>query len=209
MSAVHETPSLPPDPPPSHHPDPASDRHRPRRLVAKMVVGMLGLTVLIGALAYLLEPVIVGVGESFVANLGMPGVFLGVLLTDTFFLANEPILGIAYAGGMRFWPVAAVACVASMLAGVLGWMLGRGLGLHPWIKRRVDKNGIHPLMVRWGVWAVAVAALSPVPYGAATWAAGAAGVPARVVVLGSLFRIPRVVLYFWLVVSVWDQVVGA
>lgn len=208
MSAAAEQSSPPPKPPPSSHPDPEGARHRPRALMAQMAVGLVGLTVAIGMLAYALEPAIVSAGEVFVAYLGMPGVFLGVLLTDTFFLANEPILGIAYAGGMPFWPVAAVACVASMLAGVLGWGLGRALGLSPWIRRRVERNGIHALLMRWGVWAVAVAAISPVPYGAATWAAGAAGVPVRVVVLGSLFRIPRVILYFWLVVSVWHQVVG-
>lgn len=205
MSAV----PLPPTPPVSLPPPPGpAHPHAPGRLARQMVVGLVLLTAGIGAIAYALEPWIVWVGELFVGAFGMPGVFIGVLLTDTFFLANEPILGIAYAGGLPFWPVAAVACVASILAGLVGWVLGRQLGHHPWVRRLIERNQLDALLARWGVWAVAVAALSPVPYGAATWAAGAARVHPWVVFLGSLLRIPRVLIYFWLVVQVWHQVVG-
>lgn len=183
---------------------PAPSVHDPRPLLRRAVTGFVLLIGIVGVASWAAAPWIRTWAGTFVDQFGLWGVFFGVILTDTFFLGNEPLLGVAYAGGLPFVPIAAVACVASVLAGLIGWGLGRWLGTHRWVKRAVHKHQINALMVRWGVWAVAVAAISPVPYGAATWAAGAAGVRWPVVALGSLFRIPRVIVYFLLVVVVWE-----
>ena len=50
-------------------------------------------------------------------------------------------------------------------------------------------------MKRYGVRAVAVAALTPFPFAIATWGAGASNVGLKPVLLGSLFRFPKVFIY--------------
>ena len=67
---------------------------------------------------------------------------------------------------------------------------------------------IATFMRRYGFWAIAVAAITPFPFSAATWASGAAGISPRIVLLGSLFRAPKVLFYFVLIVLSWDLGTG-
>jgi membrane protein YqaA with SNARE-associated domain len=56
---------------------------------------------------------------------------------------------------------------------------------------------------RYGVWAVAIAAFTPFPFAVVTWASGACGLPVKPVLLGSLFRAPKVLLYLTIIVYGW------
>jgi uncharacterized membrane protein YdjX (TVP38/TMEM64 family) len=55
------------------------------------------------------------------------------------------------------------------------------------------------LVERYGVRALLFAALTPLPYSIACWAAGACEVRFRTFFLVSLSRIPRVIFYLWLI----------
>ena len=98
----------------------------------------------------------------------------------------------------------ALMSLVSVAAGMFGWTIGRVLGDQPWVERRLgrfrDEHG--PFVRRYGFWAIAIGAITPFPYSMTCWSAGMLGVPARTVLGASLlFRLPRFLLYYWLIVS--------
>ncbi len=172
-------------------------------LMRQLGVGLVGLVAGVGVLAWVMREPLEAFAQAFTAKFGLLGVFVGTLMTDTMLLTHEPLLWAGYAGGLGFWPVYLVTTVASVLAGPLGWVYGRFLGRFAWVQRLFEANHLHAFLRRYGFWAVAVAALTPFPYSLATWASGASRVPLSSVLLGSLFRIPKVMFYFLLIVFGW------
>lgn len=185
-------------------PEQAGDELSVRALVGRVAIGLLGLMLVVGSLAFALEAPLRRLSEAFVARFGLGGVFVATLFTDTFMLTHEPVLFVGFAGGLGFWPVMAAASAASVLAGPLGWFLGGRLAGWLWLQRVFERYRISAFLRRYGFWAVAVAAITPVPFSACTWASGAAKVPLGTVTLGSLFRIPKVAFYFGLIVITWQ-----
>ena len=51
-------------------------------------------------------------------------------------------------------------------------------------------------MRSYGVWAIVLAALTPLPWSVTSWTAGALHMPWRHYLLGSLARAPRIILYY-------------
>lgn len=170
-------------------------------LMRQAAVGLVALIGIVAGLAFLAhEPLQIG-STWFVDTLGLPGVFLGTLLVDTFMLTHEPFLLAAHVGGLPFWPTYFTASAASVLAGVSGWLMGGLFGRSETVQKLFERYHIRAFLKRYGVWAVGIAALTPFPFSAATWASGAAQVPLKVVVLGSLWRMPKVMFYFLLIVG--------
>lgn len=153
--------------------------------------------------AWLQEP-LQEISTLFVAEFGLLGVFVGVLFVDTFHLTHEPVLLAAYVGGVPFWTIVGVASVASILAGPLGWLIGRRLGRVPRVAAFLAEHRLDAFLRRYGLAAVAIAALTPIPYAATTWAAGAARVSFRDTVIGCTLRFPKVLFWLWVVSTSWD-----
>lgn len=175
-----------------------------RTMLWRMGVGVAVLFVAVIVLAVVLHEPLTALSLAFVDRFGLVGVGVGVIITDTFMLTHEPLLFAAHAGGLGFWATFGVASCASIVAGFLGWFLGNQLGRLAVVQRIFARYRIGAFLQRYGFWAVAVAALTPFPYSAATWASGAAGVSLRTVAIGCLFRAPKVLLYFLLIVVGWD-----
>lgn len=81
----------------------------------------------------------------------------------------------------RWFRYALICTVASVLGGVLGYLLGQFAldAVMPWLERsgRVDTfEKVQILFQRYGFWIVFVAGFTPIPYKVFTIAAGAAGI---------------------------------
>ncbi len=185
--------------------NPAEEEFDPMTLAARLAAGVLVLLGLAAVLGITLRGPLQALAEAFVAHLGLAGIFAGVLMTDSLLLTHEPLLWAGYAGGLGFWTVFVTAATASVLAGPLGWLMGTMLRRSQYVLDLFERYHIRSFLARYGLWAVAVAALTPFPFSAATWASGATGVPLRVVMLGSLFRIPKVLFYFGFIVFGWNM----
>lgn len=90
--------------------------------------------------------------------------------------------------GLRY---ATICTVASVLGGVLGFLLGAFAldAVMPWIERagkRETFEQIHQLFATYGFWIVFIAGFTPIPYKIFTIASGAAGMGFLPFVLGSL-----------------------
>ena len=164
---------------------------------------IVGLVALIGGLAWLWREELVALGEVFVEELGLGGLFLGFFLPDAFPLPlpHDVFSGLCLIGGVSFPVIVAVASTASLCGGSLGFTIGRRLSHTEWFQRIMARHGTdaHALVVRYGATAVAIGALTPLPYFIVCWSAGALDMRYRRFITWSLLRVPRVAGYLWLV----------
>lgn len=190
MNSVAASPSPP-------HPTPAVDPLlQPRRLLLSTILSFVALLGIVGAVGYWLRAPLVAVSEGFIATLGGPGIALGYFLPDAFSLPfpNDTFGVFGLAGGMGFWEVVAWGTFGSILGGCMGWWIGRVLRRTRWVAAFMDGRGhrLELLVRRQGPIVVFVAAVTPLPYSIAAWAAGGVGMPLHTFVLVSLSRVFRV-----------------
>lgn len=185
--------------------DPSPDDEVPSIgvLLVRLGSALFTLVVVFAALAWIARAPLEAFAAWFVGTFGLIGLGVFVLVVDSLPLTHEPVLFLGLSGGLGFWPVWAAGTLGSIGAGVSGWAMGRTLGRHPYLQHLFAKYRITSFLQRYGAWAVAVAALTPFPYALTTWASGAAGVPLFQVVLGSLMRGPKVLLYLSLMAAGW------
>ena len=174
-----------------------------RGLVVRSLWTILGLVVFIGGLAWLWRDELVALGELFVAKLGLGGLFLGFFLPDALPLPlpHDVFSGLCLVGGVSFPVIVAVASTASLCGGSVGFTIGRRLSHTRWFRQVMARHGAdaHAMVVRYGAVAVAIGALTPLPYFIVCWSAGALDMRYRRFIGWSLLRIPRVAGYLWLV----------
>lgn len=174
-----------------------------RALVIRALVAIVGLVVLVGGLALLWRDELVNLGAVFVEELGLGGLFLGFFLPDAFPLPlpHDVFSGLCLIGGVSFWTIVGVASGASLSGGSIGFLIGRRLSHTARFKRIMERHGAdaHALVSRYGGPAVAIGAITPLPYFIVCWAAGALHMSYGKFMLWSVWRIPRVAGYLWLV----------
>lgn len=174
-----------------------------KRLLIKTCVGLFVLFGAVTAIGLVFRAELVAVGGHFVDLLGPFGVGLGFFLQDALGLPIPPDIyqGLALLGGVPFWTIVFYGSVGAMIGGSLGFYIGRRLGWTRFFRRITEGRGrqIHNMVERYGIWAVLIGAVSPLPYCVACWSAGALGMQFRPFILISLTRIPRIAFYLWLI----------
>jgi membrane protein YqaA with SNARE-associated domain len=166
--------------------------------------------ILVGAVAlagiFLHEPL--SQGATWVVNtFGLPGIALGIFISDTFTFPIPPdtYIFLAVASKMRVLEVFLTVCTVSVLAGNVAYFLGPMLAKIPFIRDKIERfrpQG-QDLFLRYGVWTVAIGALTPLPYSVICWFAGLYKMPYRRFFLATLFRIPRMIGYYYLFKLGW------
>ncbi len=91
----------------------------------------------------------------------------------------------------RWWKLALLATLGSVLGGVVGFLLGQFAleAVMPWIERAGQAQtfaDINAMFEKYGFWIVVVAGFTPIPYKVFTIASGAAGMALLPFVLGSI-----------------------
>jgi len=91
----------------------------------------------------------------------------------------------------RWWKLALLATLGSVLGGVVGFLLGQFAleAVMPWIVRAGQAQtfaAINAMFEKYGFWIVVVAGFTPIPYKVFTIASGAAGMALLPFVLGSI-----------------------
>ncbi|MCB9726959.1 MAG: DedA family protein [Deltaproteobacteria bacterium] len=174
-----------------------------RGLAIRVVAGVLLMMVVLGAIAVVFREPLELLSRRFVHSLGGPGVMLGFFLPDAFTvpIPNDAFSFFALVGGMRFWEIVAWATVGSLLGGHVSFGLGRWLGHTRRVADFLAQRGaeVHGLVRRYGVWALGLAAVTPIPYSVGCMAAGALHMPYGRFVAVSMLRLPRIALYLWLI----------
>ncbi len=172
---------------------------------------LLGLAALFGIMAVLastLKAPLESISVEFFNKYGLLGMFIGTTLSDSLGIPIpvDTYLMAAVTANSPTLPVLTVACAASILGGNLAWLIGRRLDRFPLLGRLVErfKARGQAAFARWGVAAVAVAAWTPIPFSIICMAAGAFAMPFRSFFLTTLHRIPRIVLYYYVIALGWS-----
>lgn len=192
--------------------EPESDLDTSDVSVRSMVIQTLVLTAaLIGVVAVLahfwLEP-FKAFAQATIESLGMPGVLFGLWMTDTFTfpIPTDMYLAVAVGAEAPLIPTLIAICLVSMFAGNCGYFVGPRITKIGFIRRRVEafRPRGEKLFARWGVWAVAIGALTPLPYSIMCWTAGIYKMPYRKFFWATFFRIPRMIAYYLIILSTWS-----
>lgn len=136
---------------------------------------------------------------------GYPGVGLAIWLIDTFTVPMSPDVVLAVvahsSSSLNHALALTTICVASILGGNSGFYLAHWLSARPWLRRRLEKSFDkgHALFARFGVWAVVIAGLTPVPFSIVCWLAGVYNMSPGKLFLATLSRIPRFVGWYYLI----------
>ena len=175
----------------------------------------LGLLFLIGLLAIpvtLYRAELMALSRYFVEHVGGPGVAIGFLLPDMIPIpfTQDIFTGMAVLGGMHFGEALAWATAGSLTGGSIGFWIGRRLGQTARFQRFVQGSGAqaHQLVQSHGSWAVAIGAITPIPYSVICWSCGALDYPYGSLMVISLLRIPRIAFYLWLIITGMSWIIG-
>lgn len=171
------------------------------------IYSVIAVFTLVGAGAFFLHGELQAIGTWFVSTFGLLGVFVGVMLTDSVGIPIPPDTYLFAAVTAHMEPVSllTVTSVTSIVGGNLAYLIGTKLHRWPFLKRRMDLFRVRgeALMSRWGVWAVAIAAWTPVPFSVVCWFAGAYEMNYRRFFFATLHRAPRIVVYYYVIVLGW------
>jgi membrane protein YqaA with SNARE-associated domain len=184
-----------------------------KRILIQTVIALIALIAGLAALSYFFKPQMEELSKLFIQKTGLWGVGLGFFLPDALTLPIPPdtFLVAGHLGGLKFWDMLIWASVGSVLGGTSGYLMIRALSRRPSVSAWLDpklKTG-REFMDRYGLIALALGALTPLPYSMICWACGAAGVRLVPFVLVSLLRIPRVALYLLLIEETLSHTGGA
>jgi len=168
------------------------------------VIGGFVVIFLVAAAAgmWLREP-ITDLGTAAVEHLGLAGLIGFVLAVDSLPtpFSYAPMMLLAVQGGMSTWLVFVTCSLASMTAGLLGYGIGRVVGMPEraeiWLSGRYPKQ--LKLLKTHGAWGVFIAGALPMPFAIGTWTAGAMGARFVPVALACLVRIPKTGIYLGLI----------
>ena len=178
-----------------------------RTLVIRIIVGLLALLLAVFFLGWFFREPLASGANFFVEKFGIIGVFILMLVVDAWAfppLAHEPILLFAYVGGIPVLDIAVVAGFGSFLAGLTGYGVGMLLGRLKRIKDLQASFGIDVMIKRHGLWIVAIAAVSPIPFAVATYSAGVLRLPFGWFALACALRIPKVAIYVGMIALGWS-----
>lgn len=142
-----------------------------------------------------------------VETFGIGGVLVGIALSDifTFPIPPDTFIFIAATSPYPAAPMLVAICITSIICGSIAYFVGPQLQRIGFISRRIEKfrpRG-EALFGKWGVWAVAIGALSPLPYSITCWMAGIYKMPFWRFFLATLFRAPRMIGYYYLFMLGW------
>lgn len=178
-----------------------------RRGVVRLAVSLAVFFCAMALLAKLFGPHVESAGQAFVERFGLAGMAAGMFFADTFSMPPPPlfyIVIVATSAGSHLAGMAVIS-VASMAAGLLGYHLASLLSARPFFRRRIDatRARMDKLFQRYGAWAFAIASLTPIPFSILCYVAGVYRVRMRVLAVVLLFRVPRLVVMYWLVRAGW------
>lgn len=162
--------------------------------------------------AYLFREQMLAVGHWFVDGFGGPGIAVGYFIPDAFTvpLPNDAFTTFGRLGGMDFWVVVAWGTLGSLAGGSTGYWIARlafrrSKRLRAYVEER--SGDLMKKIHRGGAVVLAAAALTPLPYSIACWAAGAVQMPYGRFFAVSLLRVFRVAFYLWLIEAGFVSVV--
>lgn len=186
------------------------EKDRLRILAGRTAMGVLALFTATVVLAYWWREPIGALATDAIDVLGTPGVFLGVLASDTLAVPIPPstyvFAGVAAESPMVV--ILTVAIITSIAAASIAYVIGPHIGRIPFFARQLEhfRPRAERLFERWGMWAVGIAAITPLPFALICWLAGIYRMRYAHFFTATLVRGPRILGYYGIFVLGWTGV---
>jgi membrane protein YqaA with SNARE-associated domain len=180
------------------------------RLLLRLALGLALLLAFVVVLGRTFRPELEGIGRGFVARFGLFGMGLGTFIADGFHVPIPPqfymLLGIT--SGVPATHTLAVIGAGSFAGGWVGFLLSRHLLCFEAVARLFERPQklAEGMLARHGAWALVFLSLLPVAYSVLCYLSGLAGLKNRAFLVIALFRLPRLVAYYYLVELGWSGV---
>lgn len=186
---------------------PDDDAFSLRTLVLETIVLTVALVAAVGIAGYLFRSPLERMARWLIDVLGYAGLFAGVFAADafTFPLPPDVYLFISIASGASVTLTLLSCSTSSVIAGNVAYSIGPYIENIPILRDRLEdfRSRGEYLFGQWGGRAVAIAALTPVPFSIVAWLAGIYRMPYRWFFVASLARVPRIVGYYALYTYGW------
>ncbi len=177
------------------------DREFWKRLAIKTVIFSVVMVIFFVLIKVLFADQLAALGGRLYNSLGYWGVVLYVFFVDMLILPASMDIVFAFLENITPWKMAFILGGASIAGGCTGYWLARSFNRFSFVERfsRSFREQGEQMLHRYGGWAVCIAGITPLPFSSIMWVAGVLKVPFYEVFLGSLIRIPRVLLYYYLI----------
>ncbi|WCL48200.1 YqaA family protein [Leptospira sp. GIMC2001] len=151
---------------------------------------------------------LVTVSEWVIQKIGYPGLFFGMLISDSLpaFVPPDAFLILSIAAEMDPIWVIFTCSLGSIIGGSISYCVGRYLIPRFSLGRRLIlkyEDKLVPMIRRYGFWAVVLSAMTPVPYSWMAYTVGSFRMKFYYFFGGSLFRILRMTVYFYAMLWGW------
>jgi len=189
------------------HTAPAEDRQTTRSLLLKTLAVFVLLFAGVWLLARFFREDLEGLGRRFVDTFGVGGMFLGSLLADAIHFPIPPqfYMLTAITTGTSIVAAMTAICLGSLLGGNFSFACGRYLGHTRLLKRVMERTRptMDPLFQRYGVWTIAIASLTPLPFSTFCLVCGMYRISWRLFALLVTLRVPRLMVFYLLIKAGW------
>lgn len=174
------------------------------RVAFRLVLGLLGLVAAVATAAWLFREPITAFSAGLIGATGWPGLLVAFALTDLVpALPHSAVLLMGHAGGLEGWTCFWAASAGAMVGAASAWSVGRLFGRSAWLRGLLDRYWIGAFLKRYGVAAVALASVTPVPDSLTVIGTGAVGAPLWHPLVGALVRVPKIAVYLWAIEAGW------
>lgn len=161
------------------------------------------LVFLIFFMALSFEPYIRQSADWLTETFGFLGLTLFVFATDLVISPIPPDAALFFIGKSalhsQWFVLVPVLGLASSVAGICGWVVGRKLQnlkfIQSWFAPFAKEH--EESIKRFGFWMVVMGALTPLPFSLTCWMAGIFDLSFRRILIASFFRVPRFLIYYW------------
>lgn len=192
---------------PAHGQDEPFDRAALTGLLLRLIGGWLLLVLIVGVLGYAARDQCEAIARRFVATFGYGGMALGTLLADGAHFPVPPQFYLFFAVASEAhlgWALLAITG-ASLLAGGLDFLLARSAAELGWIARRTQRSRrlFASAFARFGLPAVLVANVLPIPFSVLCYIAGINRMPRSVLLTLFACRIPKLAGFLYLIRLGW------
>lgn len=178
------------------------------RLLLRFALGLALLFAFVVVLGRTFRPELESIGQSFVARFGLLGMGLGTFIADGFHVPIPPqfymLLGIT--SGVPAAHTLAVVGAGSFVGGWVGFLLSRRLLKFQAVAKFFERPRqlAETMLARYGAWSLVFVSILPVAYSVLCYLSGLSGFKNRAFLVIALFRMPRLVAYYYLVELGWS-----
>jgi membrane protein YqaA with SNARE-associated domain len=181
-----------------------------RKLILQSILAVIIIIGLVILLAHLVKEPVTQFSKLFVDYLGVWGVGLGILISDSLpaFMVPDAFLVFGVAGKLGDLEMIAFSSIGSLIGGSNSYAIGRYIipkfkhGRHLIIKH---EKQLIPYLEKYGMWAVVIAATTPLPYSWMSIVVGSFKMSFGKFLFCSLTRIPRFAVYYYAIKFGWVE----